>query len=86
MGSVNRKQTTEYAIFLCDRQFCTKGVFRVYRISIAILPLAQQRSLDQYGNEILHNFFLLFCSLSMHNFMLFSRSIENEKVPYNIRF
>ncbi|CAJ2678451.1 unnamed protein product [Trifolium pratense] len=27
-----------------NRQFCTKGLFRVYRISIAILLLTQQRN------------------------------------------
>jgi len=40
---------------LLDRQFCTKGLFRVYRISIAILLLTQQRNFTisgDYKNEI----------------------------------
>lgn len=34
---------------LLDRQFCTKGLFRVYRISIAILLLTQQRNFTISG-------------------------------------
>lgn len=48
---------------LWDRQYGTKGVFRVYRISIAILLLTQQRSFNQYWNEVLKNFFILFLLL-----------------------
>ena len=51
---------------LYDRQFSTKGVFRVYRISIAILLLTQQRNFTiriKYQNEVLDNFFLLFLLL-----------------------
>jgi len=34
---------------LLDRPFCTKGLFRVYRISIAILLLTQQRNFTISG-------------------------------------
>lgn len=45
---------------LWDRQYCTEGVFRVYRISIAILLLTQQCNFNQYRNEVLDNLFLPF--------------------------
>lgn len=56
---ISKWKTTDISS-LWDRQFCTKGVFRVYRISIAILILTQQRNLNQYGNEVLDNFFIIF--------------------------
>ena len=60
---------------LWDRQYCTEGVFRVYRISIAILLLTQQCTFDQYWKEALNHFFLPLLVVCRCKIM--SHSIEN---------
>jgi hypothetical protein len=52
----------------------TEGVFRVYRISIAIFLLTQQRNLNQYRKEVIQYFFLLFFSYQCRTMC---HSIEN---------
>jgi hypothetical protein len=67
---------------LWDRQYCTEGVFRVYRISIATLLLTQQRTLNQYWKEVLNHFFLPLLVVCRCKRM--SDSIENYWIWNNI--
>lgn len=61
---ISKQKFTEMKSLL-DRQYCTKGVFRVYRISIAILLLTQQRNFT-INSEIKYQiiFFFFSCCLS----------------------
>lgn len=60
---------------LWDRQYSTEGTFRIYRISIAILLLTQQRNFNQYRNAFYSSFRLLLagrCIIRYHSIENFS--------------